>query len=69
MHHRKRAVVVSTNMGSEHRLPSRQIDPSLSPFSTADPKDDDIGAMGAGIFWWAARVDAEVCLSTHNEEQ
>lgn len=45
MHHRKRAVVVSTNMGSEHRLPSRQIDASLSPFSTADPKDDDIQSI------------------------
>jgi len=45
MHHRKRAVVVSTDIGSEHRLPSRQIDASLSPFSTADPKDDDIQSI------------------------
>jgi hypothetical protein len=40
-----RAVVVSTNMGSEHRSPSRQIDASLSPFSTAVPKDDDIHSI------------------------
>jgi len=45
MHHRKRAVVVSTNMGSEHRSPSRQIDASLAPFSTAVPKDDHIQSI------------------------
>ena len=45
MLHRKRAVAVSSNMGSEHRLLSRQIDASLSPFLTAVPKDDDIQSI------------------------